>query len=102
MSKLALAVLSALLTLMAACRGAEPDTAVLADGPTTVPAFTESTALHYVDKLTEIWGKGKIDITFFQFDESYNIPHNSVDLTTDPEIRNFIYDKISEWTEDKK
>ncbi|MCD4801781.1 MAG: hypothetical protein K8R16_02455 [Anaerolineales bacterium] len=74
MSKLALAVLSALLTLMAACRGAELDTAVLADGPTTVPTFTESTALHYVDKLTEIWGKGKTDITFFQFDESYNIP----------------------------
>ncbi len=56
----------------------------------------------YVDKLIEIWGKGKIDITFFQFDESYNIPHNSVDPTTDPEIRNLIYDKISEWVEDKK
>ena len=45
MNKLALAVLSALLILMAAYRGVESDIAVLADVPTTVPAFTESTAL---------------------------------------------------------
>lgn len=50
----------------------------------------------YTDQLAELWGQGETAVSSFQFDASQNVPHNSVDPTTDIAIRTLIYDKILE------
>lgn len=79
---------------------------VFASGENEAPAVEEiyfvTTAVDdtadndYTVDLATIWAGAGADVSFFEFDASYDIPHNSVDPAADPEKKALVYDKILE------
>lgn len=50
----------------------------------------------YTIELGELWARSGVDVTSFEFEASYGIPHNSVDPAADPEKKALVYAKILE------
>ena len=50
----------------------------------------------YTERLVALWKARETSVSYFQFDASQNIPHNSIDPTTDVAIRTLVYDKLFE------
>ncbi len=50
----------------------------------------------YTVELADIWVEAGSDVSSFEFDASYDIPHNSVDPAADPEKKALVYAKILE------
>ena len=71
-------------------------------GPAVGEVFFVTTAVDdtadndYVDKLAGIWGKSGADVSTFEFDASFGIPHNSIDPAADPVKKEMVYAKILE------
>ena len=73
-----------------------------ASGPAARDVFLVTTASddtadnRYAEELAEIWRTSGANVTDYQFDASLGIPHNSIDLTTDPDKKAIVYAKILE------
>ena len=50
----------------------------------------------YTVDLAAIWTEAGADVSSFEFDASYDIPHNSVDPAADPEKKALVYTRILE------
>lgn len=50
----------------------------------------------YTVELAEIWQRSGADVSSFEFDESFDIPHNSIDPAADPAKKALVYAKILE------
>ncbi|MGW8319767.1 MAG: alpha/beta hydrolase [Candidatus Promineifilaceae bacterium] len=50
----------------------------------------------YTVELAEMWRDAGVDVSFFEFDASLDIPHNSVDPAADPGKKALVYAKILE------
>jgi esterase/lipase len=73
-----------------------------APGPAARDVFLVTTASddtadnRYAEKLAEIWRAAGTNVTTYEFDASLGVPHNSIDLTTDPDKKAIVYAKILE------
>lgn len=47
-------------------------------------------------KLVDVWEKQGADVVTYEFDESFDIPHNSIDPGADPDKKALVYAKILE------
>jgi hypothetical protein len=71
-------------------------------GPAVRDVFVVTTASDdtadntYTEELAEIWRASDANVTTYDFDASLSIPHNSIDLTTDPDKKAIVYAKILE------
>ena len=75
---------------------AENETPVVKETYFITTAVDDTADNDYTVDLATTWTEAGADVSWFEFDTSYDIPHNSVDPAADPEKKALVYDKILE------